>query len=88
MSQNLQICGLCFIALCMMYYLLVDVFEKSKRLRQAAVLHHELVIEPAKAAVILPSVPQESVYPMYIDCSRHTRIIPPHSNNVLNPVTI
>jgi hypothetical protein len=102
MTENLQICGLGFIALSIMYYLLVDVFEKSKRFRQSSIIQHELVKEPTRtviaAKVATPSAPiavplapplvHEGVYPMYIDCSRHQRIIPPHSNNVLNPATI
>ncbi|WP_082592769.1 hypothetical protein [Paenibacillus sp. Soil766] len=87
--QNLQICGLGFIVLCIMYYLVIDVFEKSKRLRQTA----SSLQEPLTAAlspVIIKAVPpsQEAVYPMYIDCSRSEPFIPQHSNNALTPVTI
>ncbi|CAN7412410.1 hypothetical protein LJR153_002661 [Paenibacillus sp. LjRoot153] len=87
--QNLQICGLGFIVLCIMYYLVIDVFEKSKRLRQTA----SNLQEPLTAAIptvtiqVAPPI-QEGVYPMYIDCSRNEQFIPPHSNNALTPVTI
>ncbi|NQX62675.1 hypothetical protein [Paenibacillus qinlingensis] len=87
--QNLQICGLGFIVLCIMYYLVIDVFEKSKRLRQTA----SNLQEPLTAAIppitikVVPPI-QEGVYPMYIDCSRSEQFIPPHSNNALTPVTI
>lgn len=87
--QNLQICGLGFIVLCIMYYLVIDVFEKSKRLRQtAANVHAPLpaAISPILIKVSPPS--QEGVYPMYIDCSRSEPFIPQHSNNALAPVTI
>ena len=87
--QNLQISGLGFIVLCMMYFLVIDVFEKSKRLRQTASNLNEPLIEavPAVNRVIPPPI-QEGVYPLYIDCSRNEQFIPPHANNALTSVTI
>lgn len=87
--QNLQICGLGFIVLCIMYFMVIDVFEKSKRLRQTASNLQEPTSEavPAVSRTISPPI-QEGVYPLYIDCSRNEQFIPPHSNNALTPVTI
>lgn len=87
--QNLQICGLGFIVLCIMYYLVIDVFEKSKRLRQTAINLKEPMTETITVVTSRVNPPiQEGVYPMYIDCSRNEQFIPPHSNNALTPVTI
>lgn len=87
--QNLQICGLGFIVLCIMYYLVIDVFEKSKRLRQTALNLQEPMTEAIIAVTSKVIAPiQEGVYPMYIDCSRNEQFIPPHSNNALTPATL
>ncbi|OCT15544.1 hypothetical protein A8709_15830 [Paenibacillus pectinilyticus] len=86
--HNLQICGLGFIVISIMYYLLIDVFEKSKRLRLSTVPENEVTIEPyLPPRIQMP----ESVYPMYIDCSTtfNQRILPPPSNtNVFTPASI
>ncbi|MDR6551107.1 hypothetical protein J2736_002294 [Paenibacillus qinlingensis] len=87
--QNLQICGLGFIVLCIMYYLVIDVFEKSKRLRQTAMSLQEPLTPTVPKVLTKVALPtQETVYPMYIDCSRNEQFIPQHSNNALTPVTI
>ncbi|WNR46209.1 hypothetical protein [Paenibacillus roseipurpureus] len=86
MMQNLQICGLGFLSISIMYYLMIDIFEKSKRLRQNTPSLQEL---PAQVVTtIVPPSVHEGVYPMYIDCSRLPRGSASHTNSALTPAAI